>query len=139
MSEITVPHVEAPYPFEAYAHVVEPLTEEDGGGYLITFPDLPGCMSDGETEVEAQQFHACFVFPWITNDQFETNQFYFPGIGQSGLDGAPRGPQVVAQVRDTQRVGHAVFRRRRIRERGAVLRDEQRHVTVAFPDPEQGV
>ena len=53
MSEITVPHVEAPYPFEAYAHVVEPLAEEDGGGYLITFPDLPGCMSDGETEAEA--------------------------------------------------------------------------------------
>lgn len=53
MSEITVPHVEAPYPFEAYAHVVEPLTEDDGGGYLISFPDLPGCMSDGETEVEA--------------------------------------------------------------------------------------
>ncbi len=53
MSEITVPHVEAPYPFEAYAHMVEPLTEEDGGGYLITFPDLPGCMSDGETEAEA--------------------------------------------------------------------------------------
>ena len=53
MSEITIPHIEAPYPFEAYAHVVEPLTEEDGGGYLITFPDLPGCMSDGETEAEA--------------------------------------------------------------------------------------
>ena len=53
MSEITVPHVEAPYPFEAYAHMVEPLTEDDGGGYLISFPDLPGCMSDGETEVEA--------------------------------------------------------------------------------------
>lgn len=53
MSEITVPHVEPPYPFEAYAHVVEPLTEDDGGGYLITFPDLPGCMSDGETEAEA--------------------------------------------------------------------------------------
>lgn len=53
MSEIVVPHVEPPYPFEAYAHVVEPLTEEDGGGYLISFPDLPGCMSDGETEAEA--------------------------------------------------------------------------------------
>ncbi len=49
MSEITVPHVEPPYPFEAYPHVVEPLAEKDGGGYLITFPDLPGCMSDGET------------------------------------------------------------------------------------------
>ena len=53
MSEITVPHVEAPYPFETYAHVVEPLTEDDGGGYLVSFPDLPGCMSDGETPEEA--------------------------------------------------------------------------------------
>ena len=49
MSEITIPHVDAPHPFEAYAHVVEPLSADDGGGYLISFPDLPGCMSDGET------------------------------------------------------------------------------------------
>lgn len=42
-----------PYPFETYAHIVSPLSAEDGGGYLITFPDLPGCMSDGETEAEA--------------------------------------------------------------------------------------
>lgn len=53
MSEIAIDHVEPPYPFEAYAHIVEPLSEEDGGGYLITFPDLPGCMSDGETPDEA--------------------------------------------------------------------------------------
>jgi len=53
MSEIKIPHTEPPYPFAAYAHVVEPLTEEDGGGFLITFPDLPGCMSDGETEEQA--------------------------------------------------------------------------------------
>ena len=53
MREISIPHVEPPYPFEAYAHVVEPLSEEDGGGYLITFPDLPGCMSDGESIEEA--------------------------------------------------------------------------------------
>lgn len=38
MNEIVVSHVEPAYPFNAYAHVVEPLTEEDGGGYLITFP-----------------------------------------------------------------------------------------------------
>ncbi len=36
------------YPFE-----VRPLAKEEGGGYLITFPDLPGCMSDGETPEEA--------------------------------------------------------------------------------------
>jgi predicted RNase H-like HicB family nuclease len=53
MSEIHIQHVEPPYPFEAYTHVVEPLSAEDGGGYLISFPDLPGCMSDGETIDEA--------------------------------------------------------------------------------------
>ena len=42
-----------PYPFETYAHIVSPLSAEDGGGYLITFPDLPGCMSDGATPEEA--------------------------------------------------------------------------------------
>ena len=32
---------------------VRPMTKEEGGGYLVTFPDLPGCMSDGETIEEA--------------------------------------------------------------------------------------
>jgi antitoxin HicB len=36
-----------------YAVVVEPLSAEDGGGFIATVPDLPGCMSDGETEMEA--------------------------------------------------------------------------------------
>jgi len=36
------------YPFE-----LRPLSKEEGGGWLITFPDLPGCMSDGETPEEA--------------------------------------------------------------------------------------
>ncbi len=33
----------------AYPFTIRPLTKEEGGGYLIEFPDLPGCMSDGET------------------------------------------------------------------------------------------
>ena len=48
-----VKRVPPPYPFESYTHVVSPLSKEEGGGFLITFPDLPGCMSDGETEVDA--------------------------------------------------------------------------------------
>ena len=35
--------------FEDYAIIVSQLPEEDGGGYLASFPDLPGCVSDGET------------------------------------------------------------------------------------------
>jgi len=42
-----------PYPFEAYSHVISQIPKEDGGGFLITFPDFPGCMSDGQTEAEA--------------------------------------------------------------------------------------
>ncbi|MFZ2302610.1 MAG: toxin-antitoxin system HicB family antitoxin [Gallionella sp.] len=45
--------VRSPYPFDAYSHVISKIPKEDGGGSLITFPDLPGCMSDGETEAEA--------------------------------------------------------------------------------------
>lgn len=37
----------------SYPVVVQPLKEEDGGGFIATVPDLPGCMSDGETPEEA--------------------------------------------------------------------------------------
>jgi predicted RNase H-like HicB family nuclease len=36
-----------------YAVIIEPLGESDGGGFLATVPDLPGCTSDGATDVEA--------------------------------------------------------------------------------------
>jgi len=36
-----------------YSVLVSSLSQEDGGGFLATVPDLPGCMSDGETLQEA--------------------------------------------------------------------------------------
>jgi antitoxin HicB len=36
-----------------YPVLIEPLSGEDGGGFLATVPDLPGCMSDGESPEEA--------------------------------------------------------------------------------------
>jgi antitoxin HicB len=36
------------YPFE-----IRPLSEEDGGGFLISYPDFTECLSDGETVEEA--------------------------------------------------------------------------------------
>lgn len=35
--------------FENYEMNIAPLPENEGGGFLVTFPDLPGCMTDGET------------------------------------------------------------------------------------------
>lgn len=37
-------------PFE-----INPLSKDDGGGFLISFPDYPGCIADGETVGEAIQ------------------------------------------------------------------------------------
>jgi predicted RNase H-like HicB family nuclease len=36
-----------------YPVLIEKLFPEDGDGYLATVPDLPGCMSDGETRALA--------------------------------------------------------------------------------------
>ncbi len=36
-----------------YAVLLSPLPADDGGGFVATVPDLPGCMSDGETPEEA--------------------------------------------------------------------------------------
>jgi len=44
---------------------IRPLSEEDGGGYLATVPELPGCMSDGETPQEALENVLDAVNCWI--------------------------------------------------------------------------
>jgi antitoxin HicB len=48
-----------------YAVVVEPLPAEDGGGFLATVPELPGCVSDGVTEFEAIQNAQDAIQCWL--------------------------------------------------------------------------
>ena len=48
-----------------YRFTIRPLTQAEGGGYLIEFPDLPGCMSDGETIEEAVANGAAAKQDWI--------------------------------------------------------------------------
>ena len=38
---------------DGYQFTVRPLSKDEGGGYLVEYPDIPGCMSDGETIEEA--------------------------------------------------------------------------------------
>ena len=66
MSVKKVKPIEPPYRFEEYMHEVAPLTKEDGGGFVITFPDLPGCMSDGETIEEAIANGRDAFLAWIS-------------------------------------------------------------------------
>jgi antitoxin HicB len=49
----------------AYRVVIEPLSAEDGGGFLATAPDLPGCTSDGDTPEDALKNVAQAIDEWI--------------------------------------------------------------------------
>jgi predicted RNase H-like HicB family nuclease len=53
----------------AYKIVIEPLSEADGGGFLATVPELPGCMSDGETRGEALANVEDAIATWIHSDR----------------------------------------------------------------------
>jgi predicted RNase H-like HicB family nuclease len=48
-----------------YAVRIERLADANGGGYLATVPDLPGCMSDGETPEEALKNVQEAIESWV--------------------------------------------------------------------------
>lgn len=48
-----------------YPFTIRHLSKEDGGGYYIEFPDLPGCNSDGETIEETIKNGMDAVECWI--------------------------------------------------------------------------
>jgi predicted RNase H-like HicB family nuclease len=49
----------------AYAVIVEPLPEAEGGGFLVSVPDLPGCMTDAETPEKAMAAIRGAIDEWI--------------------------------------------------------------------------
>ncbi|MCX5513819.1 HicB family protein [Kaistia algarum] len=48
-----------------YPVVIEPLSREDRGGFVAIVPDLPGCMSDGETPEQAVSNVQDAISTWI--------------------------------------------------------------------------
>jgi predicted RNase H-like HicB family nuclease len=48
-----------------YSVLVRPLPPEDGGGFVATVPDLPGCTSEGETAEEALASIKDAIAQWI--------------------------------------------------------------------------
>ena len=58
-----------------YAVRIERLAEDDGGGYLATVPDLPGCMSDGATPEEALKNVQEAIASWIERPRSGSRTF----------------------------------------------------------------
>lgn len=54
-----------------YSVNIRPLSAEEGGGYLVEYPDLPGCMADGETIEEALYEGEDAVRAWIATAEAE--------------------------------------------------------------------
>jgi predicted RNase H-like HicB family nuclease len=50
---------------EDYTVVIQRIPPADGGGFLATVPDLPGCLSDGETREEAARNVSEAIAAWI--------------------------------------------------------------------------
>ncbi len=48
-----------------YPASIRPLSAEEGGGFLIEFPDLPGCIADGDTVEEALNEAADALNAWL--------------------------------------------------------------------------
>ena len=48
-----------------YPLQVRALSDAEGGGYLATVLDLPGCIGDGETETEAIADARAAIDAWI--------------------------------------------------------------------------
>ncbi len=50
---------------QEYGVDIRPLSEAQGGGYLATVPELPGCKSDGATPQEALENAYDAIACWI--------------------------------------------------------------------------
>ena len=51
----------------SYPFIIRPLSEPDGGGFAIEYPDLPGCISDGKTPEEALRNGADAVKAYLSS------------------------------------------------------------------------
>jgi antitoxin HicB len=67
------------YPFE-----IRPLSKDEGGGYAITFPDLPGCCSDGATPEEAMNNGRDALESWLAVAREFSDEPPTPFSGVSG-------------------------------------------------------
>ena len=48
-----------------YPVLIEPVADEDGGGYVAIVPDLPGCACDGETPEQALKLVQAAIAAWL--------------------------------------------------------------------------
>ena len=71
-----------------YTIRLRPLTDDEGGGWLAEVPDLPGCMSDGETPEEAAHNVQDAVQEWLAAAREMGREIPEPSFGDDEDDKA---------------------------------------------------
>ena len=66
-----------------YPVIVEPLPAAEGGGFAAIVPDLPGCMSDGDTPEEALTNVQDAILSWIEAAQDLGPEIPEPSVGRA--------------------------------------------------------
>lgn len=52
-----------------YPMHIRPLSEDDGSGYLVEFPNFPGCFAEGETLEEAIRQVPIAIRSWVNCEE----------------------------------------------------------------------
>lgn len=69
-----------------YPFTISILSDGQGSGYLIEFPDLPGCVSDGDTLEEAIENGKDAVKCWIETAKIYGDPIPSPGDSDRACD-----------------------------------------------------
>ncbi|CAL75548.1 hypothetical protein, putative DNA-binding domain [Bradyrhizobium sp. ORS 278] len=74
----------------AYGYEVSVLGAEDGGGFLVTFPDCPGVIGVGETTEQAVSDGQQALFAALDALKAVDREPPLPGAARAGAPSAPR-------------------------------------------------
>ena len=66
-----------------YPFIARPLSEDDGGGYLVEFPDLPGCVADGETIEDALKEAEDAITSWLRTCEEHGDPLPSPSVSEN--------------------------------------------------------
>ena len=78
-----------------YPITIRSLSEEEGGGYLAEYPDLPGCQADGETVEEALSEAEDALTSWIETAKKYNDPIPSPGANSHSGQWRIRAPKML--------------------------------------------
>ena len=64
--------------FEDYPINISPIPVNEGGGYMVSFPDLPGCIADGDTIEDALSEARDAFAAWIMAEWEDKGELPMP-------------------------------------------------------------